>query len=461
VRIIVDSVSDCYTVLGTVHTLWKPIPGRFKDYIAMPKPNRYQSIHTTVIGGKGQPFEIQIRTQAMHRIAEYGIAAHWKYKEGVTGNQEEVKLGWLRQTLEWNKDMNDPREFMETLRMDLFASQVFVFTPKGEVIELPAGSTPLDFAFKIHTDIGVKCVGAKVNAKMTPIDHQLENGEIVEIITSNNSSGPSIDWLQIAKSSNARSKIRSWLKKQDRSQNIERGKELLEKHAKRKGHLPRDVIRSSWLAKIAKSMNFASTDELFTSISYGGVLVSKVLSALGEYYDREKSGAKQDSDAELLAKAAKPRRRTYVAGSAVRIEGVENPLVHFARCCSPLPGDGIIGFITKGSGVSVHRTDCPNIKSLKETDRERLLEVEWNDAGTRAAYDADFSIAAEDRKGLFSDISRKCADMDVNITGAKLSIDPDGAAHIQLTLSISGKQQMEKILRSIRQVESVTEVYRA
>jgi GTP pyrophosphokinase len=350
---------------------------------------------------------------------------------------------------------------MEALRMDLFASQVFVFTPKGEVVELPAGSTPLDFAFKIHTDIGIKCVGAKVNAKMAPIDHRLDNGEIVEIITSNNSSGPSIDWLQIAKSSNARSKIRSWLKKQDRSQNIERGKELLEKQSKRRGFDPRDFIRNSWLVKIAKSMKFSSTDELYTSISYGGVLVSKVLSALQEYHDAEKSVSDADKDSELLAKVEKPRRRAFVSDGAVRIEGVDNPLVHLARCCSPLPGDEIIGFVTKGNGVSVHRRNCPNIMSVKDVDKGRLLEVEWNDRDLRGAYDADFSIIAEDRKGLFSDISHKCADMDVNITGAKLSTDPDGTARIMLTLSITGKQQMEKVLRSLKQIESVTEVYRA
>ncbi|MDR2163841.1 MAG: bifunctional (p)ppGpp synthetase/guanosine-3',5'-bis(diphosphate) 3'-pyrophosphohydrolase [Clostridiales Family XIII bacterium] len=462
VRIIVDSVKDCYSVLGTVHSLWKPIPGRFKDYIAVPKTNRYQSIHTTVLDEKGQPFEIQIRTWAMHRVAEFGIAAHWKYKEGLSGDQEEVKLAWLRQTLEWNKDMNDPREFMEALRMDLFASQVFVFTPKGDVIELPAGSTPLDFAFKIHTDIGIKCVGAKVNAKMVPIDHVLDNGEIVEIITSNNSSGPSIDWLQVAKSSNARSKIRSWLKKQDRTQNIERGKELLDKYVRRQGLDPRDFVRNVWITKIAKSMKYASSSELFTSISYGGVLVSKVVSALRGYYEEEKSVSVAARDAELLEKAAKPRRRSPESGDAVRIAGVENPLVRLARCCSPLPGDGIIGFVTKGNGVSVHRRDCPNILSLiKGEDKDRLLEVEWNDQGARGTFDADFSIIADDRKGLFSDISRKCADMDVNITGAKLSLDEDGSARINLTLSISGKQQMEKVLRALRQIESVKEVYRA
>jgi GTP pyrophosphokinase len=356
--------------------------------------------------------------------------------------------------------MNDPREFMEALRMDLFASQVFVFTPQGEVIELPAGSTPLDFAFKIHTDIGLRCVGAKVNAKMVPIDHRLENGEIVEIITSNNSSGPSIDWLQIAKSSSARSKIRSWLKKQDRSQNVGRGKELLEKSARRKGLDPKDYIRGAWLAKIAKSMRFATTDELFTSISYGGVLVSKVLAQLQEHHDAEKSAAPQDKDAEALGKLDKQRRRSFVSDGAVCIEGVENPLVHLARCCSPVPGDDIIGFITKGNGVSVHRSDCPNILGVKGEDRARLLVVEGNGAGARGVYDADFSITADDRKGLFSDISRRCADMDVNISGAKLSTDPEGSAHITITLSISGKQQMEKILRTLRQIDNITEVRR-
>jgi GTP pyrophosphokinase len=461
VRIIVDTVKDCYSVLGTVHTLWKPIPGRFKDYIAMPKPNRYQSIHTTVLGEKGQPFEIQIRTWAMHRVAEYGIAAHWKYKEGLDGDQEEVKLAWLRQTLEWNKDLSDPREFMETLRMDLFASQVFVFTPKGEVIELPAGSTPLDFAFKIHTDIGIKCVGAKVNAKMVPIDHQLENGEIVEIITSNNSNGPSIDWLQVAKSSNARSKIRSWLKKQDRSQNIERGKYLLEKSAKRKGLDPHDFIRNAWLVKIAKSMKFAGTDELLTSISYGGVLVSKVLTALQEFYDAEKAEGARDRDSELIKKAEKTAGRRSVSENAVVIDGVDKPLVHLARCCSPVPGDDIVGFVTKGRGVSVHRRDCPNMRSVKEEDRGRLLEVEWNSHLTGGTYDADITVMADDRKGLFSEISRKCSDMDVNISGAKLATDSDGMASILLTLSISGKNQMDKILRSLRQIENVTDVYRS
>ncbi|MDR3225298.1 MAG: DUF5913 domain-containing protein, partial [Clostridiales Family XIII bacterium] len=284
--------------------------------------------------------------------------------------------------------------------------------------------------------------------------------EIVEILTSNNSSGPSIDWLQIAKSSNARSKIRSWLKKQDRSQNIDRGKELLEKSAKRKGLDPHDFIRNAWLVKIAKSMNYTSTDELFTSISYGGVLVSKVLTALQQHYDEERDASSRDKDAELLEKVEKQRKRSFVSDGAVMIEGVENPLVHLSRCCSPVPGDEIIGFVTKGNGVSVHRTDCPNIRSVKEEDRGRLLEVAWNEQGARGTYDADFSITAEDRKGLFSDISRKCADMDVNISGAKLSTDPDGTAHVLISLSISGKQQMEKILRSLRQIESITEVRR-
>lgn len=278
VRIIVETVRDCYAVLGLVHTRWKPIPGRFKDYIAMPKPNRYQSLHTTVIGDDGNPFEIQIRTVEMHKVAEYGIAAHWKYKEGKKGNvedKEEVKLAWLRQTLEWQKDLSDSKEFMETLKVDLFSNQVFIFTPKGDVIELPAGSTTLDFAFKIHTAIGEKCIGAKVNGKMVPLDYTLNNGEIVEIITSASSKGPSIDWLKIVKSNTARNKIRQCLKRENKSENIEKGKGMLEKYVRRKGYDPQQIVRNQWINKAAKSLNIASSDELFTSISYGGVLLSK------------------------------------------------------------------------------------------------------------------------------------------------------------------------------------------
>jgi GTP pyrophosphokinase len=471
VRVIVDSVPDCYAVLGTVHTLWKPIPGRFKDYIAMPKPNRYQSIHTTVLGdpdadGTRSPFEIQIRTWAMHRVAEFGIAAHWKYKEGVSGEQEEVKLAWLRQTLEWNQDMNDPREFMEALKMDLFSNQVFVLSPKGEVMDLPAGSTPLDFAFKIHTAVGTKCVGAKVNGKMVPIDYVLENGNIVEIITSNNSKGPSIDWLQIAKSNNARSKIRSWLKKQDKSENIDKGKEMLEKSVRRKGLDPHDFIRNVWVLRAAKAMNYANADDLYSAVSHGGVPVSKLIAQMKEYYDEEIADKEKDEDAALIEKANKKRRKApeNLRQGAVYVEGVDNLLIRLARCCSPVPGDDIVGFITKGRGLTVHRSDCTNIVNLPEQEKARLMEVHWNTAEKTGAgiYNADLYVEAVDRKGLFSDISRKCVDMDVNIAGVNLKTDnDDGTAQILLTLSIKDTTQMEKILRTLRQIESVTDVYRA
>ncbi|MDR1953932.1 MAG: bifunctional (p)ppGpp synthetase/guanosine-3',5'-bis(diphosphate) 3'-pyrophosphohydrolase [Clostridiales Family XIII bacterium] len=461
VRIIVDTVKDCYAVLGVVHTLWKPIPGRFKDYIAMPKPNLYQSLHTTVIGETGQPFEIQIRTWDMHRVAEYGIAAHWKYKEGASGNQEEVKLAWLRQTLEWNQDMNDPREFMETLKMDLFSNQVFVFTPKGDVMELPAGSTPLDFAFKIHTDVGVKCVGAKVNGKMVSIDYVLENGEIVDILTSNNSRGPSIDWLQIAKSSNARSKIRQWLKRQDKSQNIDKGKEMLEKAVKRKGYDAHEFIRNAWMSRIAKHMNFASVEDLYMSISYGGVLISKVVGRLQDLYDVEKDKEIKPGDEELIEKANKKKTVSKGPQGDVRVAGVDNLLIHLGKCCSPVPGDEIIGFTTKGRGLTVHRKDCTNIVNLPESERGRLIEVEWNISDKEGTYDAEIYIQSSDRKGLFSDISRRCVDMDVNISGVNLRTNTDDTVTILMTLSIANTSQMEKVLRTLRQIESVTDVYRA
>ncbi|MDR2156778.1 MAG: bifunctional (p)ppGpp synthetase/guanosine-3',5'-bis(diphosphate) 3'-pyrophosphohydrolase [Clostridiales Family XIII bacterium] len=462
VRIIVDTVKDCYAALGIVHTLWKPVPTRFKDYIAVPKPNRYQSLHTTVFGELDQPFEIQIRTKEMHRIAEYGIAAHWKYKEGVTGDQDELKLAWIRESLEWNQDMHDPREFMETLKLDLFSNQVFVFTPKGDVMELPSGSTPLDFAFKIHTDVGAKCVGAKVNGKMVPIDYVLENGEIVDILTSNNSKGPSIDWLQIAKSSNARSKIRQWLKRQDKSQSIDKGKEMLEKTVKRKGLDTHDFIRNVWMSKVAKNLNFASVDDLYTSVSYGGVLLSKVFGQLQELYEAEKEKNAKPEDAELIEQVNKKKpvsRRDRQGG--LRVSGVDNLLIRTAKCCSPVPGDEIIGFITKGRGLTVHRRDCTNITNLPETERGRLMEVEWNTDDGDGTYDAEIHIQGTDRKGLFSDISRRCVDMDVNISGANLRTNNDGTVTILMMLSIANTNQMEKVLRTLRQIDSVTDVYRA
>jgi GTP pyrophosphokinase len=461
IRIIVESVKDCYAVLGMVHTLWRPMPGRFKDYIAMPKPNMYQSLHTTLIGDDGRPFEIQIRTWSMHHVAEYGIAAHWKYKEGIGQDQEELKLAWIRQTLEFNQDSEDPREFMEMMRTDLFSDQVFVFTPKGDVIELPAGSTPIDFAFKIHTGIGVKCVGARVNGKMVPINYVLQNGEVVDIVTSNNSKGPSMDWLAIAKSSHARQKIRQWLKKQDRTQNVEKGREVLEKAVKRKGYDPGDLVRAHWVAKAAKHMGYSNVNELYAALSYGGVVVNRTITKLADFYqeeyDRKVSG---EVEAPAPAKQKKPAQ-TQEDGSRIIVDGMGGMMVRLARCCSPVPGDTIIGFITKGRGVSVHRTDCPNIQGLSEGDKERLIEVAWDVSKSFGTFDADFSILADDRKGLFSDISRTCVEMDVNISGVNLKTNSDGSVSITMTLSIGSVDEMHKVLRVLSQVESVREVYRA
>lgn len=469
VRIIVENVRDCYAVLGQVHTMWKPIPGRFKDYIAMPKPNMYQSLHTTVLGDNGEPFEIQIRTYEMHRVAEYGIAAHWKYKEGNTSgdqNQEEMKLAWVRQTLEWHKELNDPKEFMETLKMDLFATQVFVFTPKGEVIDLPAGSTPLDFAFKIHTAVGCKCVGAKVNGKMVTIDHVLNNGDIVEIVTSSNSSGPSIDWLKIAKSSTARTKIRQWLKKESKPDDVARGKDALDKYIRKKGYDPQLTAKSSYLTRAMRELNISTMDEAYIQISKGGTVLSKYANLLFSYFNEEKKQEQrkeEEKQRKLLENDAKREKfqQRQRENPGIVVKGADNLMIRVARCCNPVPGDDIIGFITKGRGISVHRVDCSNITSLPEEERARFIEVEWEDLKVGKSYNADICIAASDRKGLFSDISRTCEDMDVHISGVNAKSGKDGITHITLTLSISSTQQMQKVLRTLRNVQSVSNVYRA
>lgn len=465
VRIIVENVRDCYAVLGIVHTLWTPIPGRFKDYIAMPKPNMYQSLHTTVIGDTGNPFEIQIRTYEMHKIAEYGIAAHWKYKEGITHDKEEVKLAWLRQTLEWQKDMNDPKEFMETLKVDLFASQVFVFTPQGDVIELPAGSTPLDFAFKIHSDIGCKCVGAKVNGKMVTIDHTLENGNIVEIVTSPNAAGPSIDWLKIAKSSTARNKIRQWLKKENKSDAVDRGKDTIDKYVRKKGYEPKDVLKNSFVNRAVKELNLNNQDELYSQLSHGGAFQSKVGTLLFKYYNEEKQEQIEREQHEQIAskepderRIKEDRKRRENAG--IVVEGVDNLMIRIARCCNPVPGDDIIGFITKGRGISVHRTDCPNITSLPESEKARFIQVRWDGDKLDQTYTADVSVIARDRKGLFSAVSRVCEDMDVHIDGVNAKSSKDETINVTLTLSISSRDQIEKVLRALRSVPGVSDVFR-
>ncbi|MDD4582760.1 MAG: bifunctional (p)ppGpp synthetase/guanosine-3',5'-bis(diphosphate) 3'-pyrophosphohydrolase [Eubacteriales bacterium] len=461
IRIIVHTVKDCYAVLGVVHTMWKPIPGRFKDYIAMPKPNRYQSLHTTVIGNGGDPFEIQIRTFEMHKIAEYGIAAHWKYKEGVTADKEEVKLAWLRQTLEWQKELKDSQEFMETLKVDLFSNQVFVFTPKGDVIELPAGSTPLDFAFKIHTMVGAKCIGAKVNGKMVPIDYTLNNGEIVEIVTSNSSKGPSIDWLKIVKSNTARNKIRQYLKRENKGESVDKGKEMLSKYVRRKGYDPQQILRGQWINKAAKNFNLASSDDLYTSISYGGVLLSKVIIMLLNFYHEEKQLELKRKEKEEKAAGEGKKKVKETIHTGVTVEGMSDLLIRLAKCCNPVPGDEITGFITKGRGISVHRSDCINILSIPEEERKRFIKVDWDDQKSNQAYDVDIHILAEDRKGLFSDLSNLCEGMDVHITGVNAKSSKENIANITMTLSLSNTGQLEKVLRQLHRVQGVADVYRS
>lgn len=466
VRIIVDSVKDCYSILGIVHTMWTPIPGRFKDYIAMPKPNMYQSIHTTVIGDTGTPFEIQIRTTEMHRIAEYGIAAHWKYKEGISAEGEEVKMAWLRQSLEWQKEMDDPTEFLETLKVDLFENQVFVFTPKGDVMELPAGATPLDFAFKVHTEVGAKCVGAKVNGKMVTIDHTLENGDIIEIVTSAQSGGPSIDWLKIAKSSTARTKIRQWLKKENKSDEIDKGKVLLDKYVRKKGYVPKLVIRNSFLNKLIKELNFKDFDEFYTQIANGGTVLSKAAGKLFSLYNEheEYEKRKDENTAETLGMQdnSKLIQHRTKSEQGIIVKGMEGLLVRVSKCCNPVPGDDIIGYITKGRGISVHRKDCPNMISLPEEEKKRFIEVEWNyDHGQ--SYEADITIVGEDRKGLFSDLSKICDNMNAHITGvnAKMGKMPDNLVKVLLTIAITNTGQIGKIIQALKGIPGIYEVYRS
>ena len=469
VRIIVDTIKDCYAVLGVVHSRFKPLPGRFKDYIAMPKTNMYQSLHTTVLGDNGKPFEIQIRTYDMHKVAELGIAAHWKYKEGISSNTvniEEMKLAWLRQTLEWQKEMNDPKEFMETLRVDLFASQVYVFTPRGDIMELPAGSTPLDFAFKIHSDVGYKCIGAKVNGKMVPIDHVLENGNLVEIVTSSNSKGPSPDWLKIVKSSHARNKIRSFLKKENKTGNAEKGKDMLEKYIKRKGYDVSSVIKTPYLTKIAKQQGLATIEELYAQISFGGNFLGKIAINLIEHYHEEKQEELKHIESNLKAldlidsKVKKKKKDTEKSTAGVKVKGSDNLLIRFSRCCNPVPGDEIVGFITKGRGISVHRKDCVNMLSIPENEKSRLIEVEW-DTKEAGSYNVDICILSEDRKGLFSDISRACEDLDIHIAGVNAKSGKDQIINITMSLTISDTKHMEKLLRSLRNIPGVADVYRA
>ena len=468
VRIIVETVRDCYAVLGMVHTMWKPIPGRFKDYIAMPKPNMYQSLHTTVIGNSGKPFEIQIRTYEMHRIAEYGIAAHWKYKEGIDSDKEEVKLSWLRQALEWQKDVKDPKEFMESLKMDLFSNQVFVFTPNGDVIELPAGATPLDFAFKIHTDVGCKCVGAKVNGKMVTIDHELENGNIIEIVTSANAAGPSIDWLKIARSSSARNKIRQWLKKENRNDAVDKGKDLFTQYLRKKGFDPKVLLTNSYIGRAVKELHFKDAEDMYTQLSYGGNIQTKVAHLLQSFEDEKQHLASEEKNKSLLddlnviseKTSRRLEKKRADSETGVVVEGVDNLMIRLAKCCTPVPGDEITGYITKGRGITVHRKDCDNIKTLPKEERNRCIDVSWDPELLNKSFEGEICIIAKEQKGMLSSISKVCEDNNVDIIGLNGRATKDETFRIDLILGISDRSQIEKLCRSFKSIPGIMEAYR-
>ncbi|MBQ0005353.1 MAG: bifunctional (p)ppGpp synthetase/guanosine-3',5'-bis(diphosphate) 3'-pyrophosphohydrolase [Clostridiales bacterium] len=467
VRVLVQSVKDCYAVLGLVHSKWKPIPGRFKDYIAMPKPNMYQSLHTTVFGDNGEPFEVQIRTYEMHRIAEYGIAAHWKYKEGKVNSGEEdseQKLAWLRQALEWQKESEDSVEFLETMKMDLFNNQVFVFTPRGDVVELPVDSTPLDFAFKVHTDVGVRCVGAKINGKIVPKDYTLNNGDIVEIITSANSSGPSTDWLQIVKSSQAKHKIKQWLRKANKDDDVDRGKSNISNYIKKKGLDASQVAKNAYILKAVKDLRFDNVNDLYLQTSRGGAIVSKVCQKLIDYYntDNELKEKQEEIKKQEFQKKASVNRGAEGSDIGIVVKGADNLLIRRASCCNPVPGDFIVGYISKGKGINVHREDCTNMVNLNEQDRGRLIDVYWDTPKSGTTYFVDICLEGTDRKGLFSDISKACDDNDITLAGVNMKPVATGDdVTVVITVSISDMHQLQRLMISLRQVNGIDNVYRA
>lgn len=457
IRILVDTVKDCYGALGVVHTLWKPLPGRFKDYIAMPKPNMYQSLHTTVIGYKGEIFEVQIRTYEMHKTAEYGIAAHWKYKEGYSKSTNfDEKLTWLRQLLEWQTDLSDPKDFMDTLKIDFFTDEVFVFTPKGDVINLPEGSTPIDFAYRVHTDVGNKCVGAKVDNRIVPLNYKLQNGNIVEIITSPNSAGPSRDWLNIVKSTQAKNKIKQYFKYKERDANIEKGKDILEKEIKRLGYKPQDVLKEDWLKAVANKMSIVSVEDLYASIGYGNISVNQVINKLKDQHGDIFKPNEADLIEQKIQKTENKSRKKSNQG--VRLEGVDNIKIKFAKCCNPLPGDDIIGFITKGRGVSIHRTDCPNLKSIM-SERERLINVYW-DTEKSTSYQAEIKVKAQDREGLLADITSKLNELDAGLLSLNAKKAKDKTVAIRIVLEIKNKDELNELIKKLKRIKNIQEVFR-
>lgn len=465
VRIKVNTVRDCYFALGIIHEMYKPIPGRFKDYIAMPKSNMYQSLHTTLIGPEGQPFEIQIRTYEMHRTAEYGIAAHWKYKENISGTvmqKEEEKLSWLRQILEWQRDTDDNKEFMSFIKtdLDLFTEQVYCFTPAGDVKNLPSGSTPIDFAYSIHTAVGNKMVGARINGRQVPIDTKLSNGDRVEIITSQNSTGPSRDWLNIVKSTQAKTKINQWFKHQFKEENINRGKELILNYCKSKGIDYSMYSKPEYMEKVIKKYNFADWDSTMAAVGHGGIKEGQVVNKLIEEYNKANSTIPDDKQILEEYSVKKPHGASRSQGGIV-VKGADDVAVRFSKCCSPVPGDEIVGFITRGRGISIHRTDCVNVLCMSESDRNRIIDAEWQtDAAPSNTYMTEINIYADDRNGILFDITKILSELNINVSSINSRTSKQGKATITLSFAIKSVEQLNTIIAKIRNVESIIDIER-
>ena len=473
VRILVDNVQDCYAALGSIHEMYKPIPGRFKDYIAMPKPNMYQSLHTTLIGPNGTPFEIQIRTYEMHKTAEYGIAAHWKYKESGGSkernveNRAEAKLTWLRQILEWQKDESDNKEFMSLLKsdLDLFSESVYCFTPTGDVKNLPNGSTPIDFAYSIHSAVGNKMIGARVNGKLVPIDYRIQNGDRIEVLTSQNSKGPSRDWLSIVKSTQARNKINQWFKSEFKQSNILKGKDVISQYCKMKSINHVDIMKAEYQEKVMRKYGFRDWESVLAAIGHGGLREGQVVNRLLEEFEKvNKKNITDDKVLENIIETGKDQKMKLTRSKGgIVVKGIDDVAVRFSRCCNPVPGDEIVGFVTRGRGVSIHRTDCVNVVNMNETERMRMIEAEWQGfaAGSGEKYATEITIYANNRTGLLVDLSRIFTERNIDLTGINSRLSKQGTATISVSFEISGTEELNRIIEKIRQVDSIIDIERA
>ena len=466
IRIIVDTVMECYGALGVIHEKYTPVPGRFKDYIAMPKQNMYQSLHTTLIGPNGQPFEIQIRTMEMHKTAEYGIAAHWKYKENITGegDNEEQKISWLRQILEWQRDLSDNHEFLNLLKDDLnmFSENVYCFTPNGDLKSLPNGSTPIDFAYSIHSAVGNKMVGARVNGKMVNIDYKIQNGDQVEVVTSNNSNGPSMDWLKIVKSTQAKNKINQWFKLQNKEENIIKGKELIDKYCKSKGIVLQDILKPEYMEKVRLKYSYKDWTSLVASVGHGGLKEGQIVNKLVEEYNKTHRKEITDQDVLNSTIGEKAENKTHTSKSGIIVEGMDDVAVRFSKCCSPVPGDEIIGFVTRGRGVSIHRTDCINIINLPDFERGRLIEASWAaDEGKQdGKYMTEIVIYAHNRVGILTDLSKIFTEKNIDVNSINSRTSKSEIATISMSFAIQGTEELNSLISRIRQIDSIIDIER-